>query len=72
MNKLVAFFLVMLVGMSILSSVMEGGGGMVTTELTADITTTNTTIPVTTTNNFLSADYIDYNWLWGLIPLGFL
>lgn len=58
MSKLVTFFLFMFVGMSILSSVMEGGGGMNSTILTDNCTSTDTTITVQNTNGFLDADYL--------------
>ena len=37
---------------------MQGGGGIVTTRLTTDLTPTDMTIPVLSTSNFLSIDYI--------------
>ena len=58
MSKLITFFLFLFVGCSILSAVMEGGGGIVTTELSDDITASSTTIPVVSTRDFLDADYI--------------
>jgi hypothetical protein len=59
MAKLIAFFLVMMVGCGLLVGIMQGGGGVVTTELTNNITATETTINVTSTTDFLSTgDYI--------------
>lgn len=59
MSKLITFFLFALIGMSILSGVMEGGGGYAVTELSSGITAAAVTIPVDSTDGFLSADYIN-------------
>lgn len=48
----------MFVGFALLSAVLEGGGGIAVTELTADINETDTTITVDSTDIFLSSDYI--------------
>lgn len=58
MAKLIAFFLVMFIGASIFSAIIEGGGGIATTRLTAAIDDDDTTIPVESTDQFLSSDYI--------------
>lgn len=58
MSKLVSFFLVMLIGCSILGGIMQGGGGIVATALTADISLNATVIPVASTRDYLSADYV--------------
>ena len=58
MTKTVTFFLIMLVGCSILGAIMQGGGGIVVTDLTSDITATDTTIAVTSTVDYLGADYV--------------
>ena len=58
MHKAVTFFLVMLIACSILGAIMQGGGGLVATELTSDVTADATTLPVTSTTDYLSADYV--------------
>ena len=58
MHKLLISFLIVFVGASLLAAIMQGGGGIVSTVLTADISANSTTIPVTSTNLFLSADVL--------------
>ena len=58
MNKLVTFFLVMFIGCSILSAIVEGGGGMLAVKLTDPIDADDVSCNVTTTANFLSQDYV--------------
>lgn len=58
MNKLVTFFLVMLIFCSILGAIVQGGGGIVATALSADITDTDVIIPVDSTTDYLSQDYV--------------
>ena len=58
MIKAITFFTVMLVGCGILIGIQAGGGGVVTTYLSEDITAANTTIPVTTTTDFLEEDFV--------------
>lgn len=58
MNKLIVFFLVMLIGCSILGSILKGGGGVVATPLTSDIDAEVTTIPVESTTDYLGTDYV--------------
>ena len=58
MNKLVAFFLFMMVGCGMLVGIMGGGGGVVNTYLTADISSTDTVLPVASTRDFLGEDYV--------------
>lgn len=58
MSKLVTFFLIMLLGCSILGAIMQGGGGIVVTELTADIIATNMILPVVDTTDYLTTDYV--------------
>lgn len=58
MNKLIVFFLFMMVGCGILVGIMGGGGGVVTTDLSANITSANTTVPVDSTTGFLDEDYV--------------
>jgi hypothetical protein len=62
MSKLITAFGLLALGMALLGSILNGGGGIVAVELTADITAADTTIKVVTTNDFLdvpmSNDYI--------------
>ena len=58
MSKLVTFFLIMLLGCSILGAIMQGGGGIEVTELTANITSTDTTLPVSKTTDFLTTGFV--------------
>ena len=58
MNKLVTFFLCMLIGGSILGAIMHGGGGVLATPLTANVTANATTLAVSSTTDYLSADYV--------------
>ncbi len=58
MSKLVTFFLVMLLLVSVLGGIMKGGGGIVAAPLTSGITATDTTIPLGSTTDYLNADYI--------------
>jgi hypothetical protein len=58
--KLVAFFLMVFVGASIFSAVMEGGNGFAATAIddVGGITAADLLITVDSTSGFLSADYI--------------
>ncbi len=58
MSKLVTAFLFLFVGISVLSGIMAGGGGIVTTQLTSAITAASVVIPVTSTVGFPTNDYI--------------
>ncbi len=58
MSKLVSFFLVMLVGTSILGGILHGGGGVVAAPLASDMTATDTTITMTSTTDYLDTDYV--------------
>jgi len=58
MNKLIVFFLVMLIGCGILVGVMAGGGGVVTTDLSSNVTSADTILPVLSTTDFLDEDYV--------------
>lgn len=58
MNKLIAFFLVMLIGCGILVGIMAGGGGVTTTVLAENVTANATALVVTNTTNFLDEDYV--------------
>ena len=58
-NKLFVAFMVLFGLASILAGIMEGGGGITTTRLTANLTDVATTIDVASTAGFLSSDYIN-------------
>jgi len=58
MHKLLISFLIMFVGASLLAAIMQGGGGIVSTILTEDVSANSTTIPVVSTNLFMSQDVI--------------
>lgn len=58
MNKLIVFFLFMLVGCGILIGIMGGGGGVTNTVLSADLSANATVVNVTSTKDFLSEDYV--------------
>ena len=58
MSKQVSFFLVMLVGTSILGGILHGGGGVVAAPLASDITATDATIPMSDTTDYLDTDYV--------------
>lgn len=57
MNSLYFFLMAHLI-MAVLSGVVEGGGGVVTTTLRTDISATSTSIEVISTEGFLKKDYI--------------
>jgi len=58
MHKLLVSFLIVFIGSSILAAIFAGGGGIVSTYLTEDISANATTIHVDSTGLFLSADVI--------------
>lgn len=58
MSKMVTFFLFLWVGMAILGSVMQNGGGIATAELTSTLSLTGDTITVVTTAGFLAIDEV--------------
>ena len=58
MSKLVTFFLVMLVGSSILGAIMKGGGGIVAEALTVDVTASGAILTMASTTDYLSQDYV--------------
>lgn len=58
MHKLLVTFLFVFIGCSILAAIMQGGGGVVSTTLTADISANSTSIPVESTALFNSQDII--------------
>jgi hypothetical protein len=57
-HRLLITALIVFIGTSILASVMQGGGGIVSTILTANVTANATVIPVASTSLFNSADII--------------
>jgi len=58
MHRLLVTFLFVFIGCSILAAIMQGGGGIVSTELTADITAEDMTIPVVSTALFNDNDIL--------------
>ena len=48
----------MMFGFGILAGIMAGGGGVVTTDLAANLTANATTVTVLSTDDFLTADYM--------------
>jgi hypothetical protein len=57
-NKLIAFFLFMMLGTGILLGIMAGGGGIVTTDLSANVSANQTYLPVLSTSDFYTQDYV--------------
>ena len=57
MNSLY-FFLIAHLIMAVLSGVVEGGGGIITTRLTSDLSSISGTVNVESTAGFLKKDYI--------------
>ena len=58
MSKLITFFLFLFTGATMLSAIMEGGGGVLAIELETTIDADATTVEVASTTDFLSSDYI--------------
>lgn len=58
MHKLLVTFLFVFIGCSILAAIMQGGGGIVSTTLTANITAEDMTIPVESTALFNNQDIL--------------
>jgi len=58
MAKLTSFFLFCFIGAAILTGIMEGGGGIATTELALTVDADDTTLHVTSTDMFLDADFV--------------
>lgn len=56
--KALAFFLLLHMVMATISGIAEGGGGVVTTKLTADLSATASSCDVLSTEGFLKKDYI--------------
>jgi hypothetical protein len=56
MNKLIVFFLFLLVGCGILVGIVAGGGGVTTTYLTSNVSSNETWLNVTSTSGFLDED----------------
>jgi len=57
-GKAIAFFLLALILFGLFMAVLNGGGGIADTNLTAPISSSNATLPVVSTNGFLDSDYI--------------
>ncbi len=57
-NKLIAGFMLFYLINVLLSAIMEGGGGMNTTRLSADLTSAALVVNVQNTEGFLQADYV--------------
>lgn len=57
MSKLITAFLILFIAASILTGVMEGGGGMASAAITVAVDEDDTTFTVTSTDGFLAADY---------------
>ena len=57
-HKLLVTFLFVFIGCSILAAVMQGGGGIVSTVLTSNVTENTTSIPVVSTSLFTNQDII--------------
>jgi len=58
MTKLVTFFLIMLIGCSILGAIMKGGGGLVAAPLDGDVSAVDVTLTLDSTTDYLSEDYV--------------
>ena len=52
MFKLLAFFIISWIGTCMVGAAFAGGGGLIATSLTADITATDTTVHVTSTTGW--------------------
>jgi len=67
-HKLLVSFLIVFIGVSILGAIVQGGGGIESTTLTANITADDTDLPVSDTTRFadqnilqIGNEYIVYN-----------
>ena len=58
MHKLILTFLLLFLGVSLLASIMDGGGGIVSTTLAENITANTTYIPTDGTTLFANKDII--------------
>jgi len=58
MNKLIVFFLFMLLGCGLLVGIVAGGGGVTTTYLASNVSSNETWLNVTSTNDFLDEDTV--------------
>lgn len=58
MAKLITFFMFFFIGCTILSSIMEGGGGIVSVPLGVAVDDDDVVLTVSNTDDFLSADYV--------------
>lgn len=59
MNKLIVFFMLLFLLGTVLSGIMEGGGGIATTSLVANHSETVTTLTVFNTEGFLKSSYVE-------------
>ena len=57
-GKAITFFLLALIAFGLFMAVLNGGGGVADTKLTAPISSSDGTLPVVSTNGFLNSDYI--------------
>lgn len=58
MNKLIVFFLFLLLGCGLLVGIVAGGGGVTTTYLSTNASSNQTYLNVTSTNDFLDEDTV--------------
>jgi hypothetical protein len=58
MHRLLVTFLIVFIGCSILAAIMHGGGGIVSTVLTEDVSANATTLPATSTSLFADTDIV--------------
>jgi hypothetical protein len=58
MAKMISFFVVAFLAVSIWGAVMQSGGGIAVAELSSNITSSAVSIPVNSTTNFISLDVI--------------
>lgn len=58
MSKLITFFVFVFLGCTMLSAIMEGGGGIVAVPLSSGIDNDDTTLSVTSTTDYLDTDYV--------------
>jgi hypothetical protein len=57
-GKAITFFLLTLILFGLFMAILNGGGGVADTTLTAAISSSNTTLSVVSTSGFLDSDYI--------------
>lgn len=59
MAKMIAFMLMLYLGMALCVGILAGGGGYSVTDLTSDITSDAVVIDVTSTEGFTAPDYVE-------------